>query len=124
MLVAFAAALIAWWIGRGIERPVADPGAERVGCVSYAPFHQPGETPFDRSNRVSPERIRADFRRLSSITGCVRTYSIDQGLDQVPAVADELGLQVLLGVWLGRDRERNEVELQRALALARATPEQ
>ncbi|MCD6674279.1 MAG: hypothetical protein LT106_15695 [Burkholderiaceae bacterium] len=119
-LALFAAALLAWWAWRGIERHVPDPVVDRVDCVSYAPFHQPGETPFEPSNRVTRERIRADLVRLSTITGCVRTYSIDQGLDQVPSVANELGLQVLLGVWIGRDRERNEVELKRALALAKS----
>ncbi|MCD6681618.1 MAG: hypothetical protein LT102_13380 [Burkholderiaceae bacterium] len=120
MLALFATALLAWWTWQGVERSVPQPTVERVDCVSYAPFHQPGETPFDAANRVTRQRIRADLVRLATITGCVRTYSIDQGLDQVPAVANELGLQVLLGVWIGRDRERNEVELKRALALAKS----
>ncbi|HEY0877095.1 MAG TPA: hypothetical protein VGE10_01455 [Zeimonas sp.] len=118
LLAALAVALLAWWAGRGVERPVPDPGGERVDCVSYAPFHRPGETPFDPSNRVTRERVRDDLSRLSAITDCVRTYSIDQGLDEVPSVARDLGMRVLLGVWLGRDRDKNEVELQRALALA------
>jgi len=119
LLALFAAALLAWWAWQGVERGVPEPAVDRVDCVSYAPFHQPGETPFDAANRVTRERIRADLVRLATITGCVRTYSIDQGLDQVPTVANELGLQVLLGVWVGRDRERNEIELKRALALAK-----
>lgn len=118
-LAAFAVALLAWWGWRGVERPVPDPGVDRVDCVSYAPFHRSGETPFDPSNRVTRERIRADLALLSTVTGCVRTYSIDQGLDQVPSVAGELGLRVLLGVWLGRDRTRNGTELEQALALAK-----
>jgi len=118
-LALFAAALLAWWAWQGVERSAPDPGVERVDCVSYAPFHRPGESPFDPSNRVSRERIRADLALLAPLTGCVRTYSIDQGLDQVPSVARELGLQVLLGVWIGRDRANNEHELQRALALAK-----
>ncbi|HLT27878.1 MAG TPA: hypothetical protein VK047_14440, partial [Zeimonas sp.] len=119
-LALFAAALLAWWAWLGAARPVPEPRAERVDCVSYAPFRRPGETPFDASQRVSPDRIRADLALLSSITGCVRTYSIDQGLDAVPSVARELGMQVLLGVWLGRDRVRNALEFERALELAEA----
>jgi len=119
LLAVFAAALLGWSAWHGIERAAPQPGVERVDCVSYAPFRRPGETPFDPSNRVSRERIRADLSLLSTITGCVRTYSIDQGLDAVPSVARELGMQVLLGVWLARDREKNALELERALALAR-----
>ncbi len=120
LLALFAVALLAWWGWRGVERPAPQPRVERVDCVSYAPFRHPGETPFDPSSRVSRERIRADLLRLSAITDCVRTYSIDQGLDEVPSVARELGMGVLLGVWLGRDREKNALELERALALARS----
>lgn len=120
LLGLFAVALLSWWAWRGAERPAPPPGVERVDCVSYAPFRLPGETPFDPSKRVTPERIRADLSLLSTITGCVRTYSIDQGLDAVPSVARELGMQVLLGVWLARDREKNALELERALAIARS----
>lgn len=119
-LALFALALLAWWGWRGVERAAPQPRVERVDCVSYAPFRHPGETPFDPSSRVSRERIHADLQRLSAITDCVRTYSIDQGLDQVPSVARELGMGVVLGVWLGRDREKNALELEEALALARS----
>lgn len=119
LLALLALSLLAWWGWRGLERSAPEPRVDRVRCVSYAPFHRPGETPFDPHAHASRERIRADLQRLSTITDCVRTYSVDQGLDQVPAVARELGMQVLLGAWLGRDRVKNAGEMQRAIALAR-----
>jgi glucan 1,3-beta-glucosidase len=103
----------------GVPVPVGEPGAERVDCVSYAPFRRPGETPFDPDAFVTEARIEADLRLLASRTACVRTYSVSQGLDAVPAVAKRLGMTVLLGAWLGRDRRDNEAELQAAIALAR-----
>jgi glucan 1,3-beta-glucosidase len=48
----------------------------------------------------------------------VRTYTVSDGFDQVPAVARELGLDVLLGVWIGRDREHNEGEIDLAIKAA------
>jgi len=117
-LALFALALLGWWGWLGVQRPAPDPGVERVDCISYAPFRRPGESPLEPSNRISRERVRADLALLSTITDCIRTYSVDQGLDQVPSVAGEFGLQVLLGAWLGRDRDRNELEMERALALA------
>ena len=44
----------------------------------------------------------ADLTALSPYTNCVRTYSVDQGLGAVPAIAAEFGKRVLLGVWIGQ----------------------
>jgi glucan 1,3-beta-glucosidase len=117
-----AAALAAPWHGArlGVPVPVAEPGAERVQCVSYAPFRRPGESPFDPDAFVDEARIETDLRLLAPLTGCVRTYSVAQGLDAVPAVARRLGMTVLLGAWLGRDRADNEAEIARVIAVARA----
>lgn len=102
----------------GQPREVSEADDDQIACVSYAPFRKPGETPFDPQARVDPERVRQDLERLSLRTSCVRTYSIAQGLDAVPAVAQELGMQVLLGAWLSRDEEENAAELELAIALA------
>ncbi len=101
-------------------RPVALPEATgaRLPCVSYAPFRRPGHTPFDPGLRIAPAVIEADLRLLASVTGCVRTYGVDHGLDAVPAVARRLGLRVVLGAWIGRDAVANEDQLRRALRLA------
>jgi exo-beta-1,3-glucanase (GH17 family) len=106
----------------GVPVAVGEPGAERVDCVSYAPFRRPGETPFERDAFVSEARIETDLRLLAPLTGCVRTYAVSQGLDAVPAVAARLGMTVLLGAWLGRDRRDNEAELRAVIELARRHP--
>jgi exo-beta-1,3-glucanase (GH17 family) len=91
---------------------------EKLQCVSYAPFRRPGQTPFDPDLRIERAQIADDLTALARITDCVRLYSVDQGLDEVPAVARELGLKVLLGAWIGADAKRNAVELERAIRLA------
>lgn len=93
---------------------------EKLRCVSYAPYHRPGQTPLVESSRIEREQIAADLAALAKITGCVRLYSIDQGLDQVPELARPLGLQVLLGAWIGYEKPKNARELERAIALANA----
>jgi exo-beta-1,3-glucanase (GH17 family) len=125
LLVALAlaalAALAHGW-RTGVPVPVGEPGAQRIECLSYAPFRRPGETPFDPHAFVTPARIEADLRRLAPLTDCVRTYAVTQGLDAVPAVAARLGMTVLLGAWIGRDRGANDAELRTAIALARRHP--
>ncbi|TAH44212.1 MAG: beta-1,6-glucan synthase [Betaproteobacteria bacterium] len=120
------AGLLAWIHAQ--TRPVAMydlhlSEGEKLKCVSYAPYHLPGQTPFDKEARVSREQIAADLAALSRITECVRLYSIDQGLDQVVGVARETGLKVLLGAWIGFDRKKNAIELERAITLANANPD-
>ncbi|MFP5460907.1 MAG: hypothetical protein ACLGII_04950 [Gammaproteobacteria bacterium] len=126
MLLALAlavAALIGWAAARGRPVPLPDAGVQQLPCVSYAPFRRPGHTPFDEGLLVTPAQIEDDLRRLRGVSGCVRTYGLDHGLDAVPGVARALGMRVLLGAWIGRDPVANDAQLRRALALAREHPD-
>jgi exo-beta-1,3-glucanase (GH17 family) len=113
------AALLGWAIERG--RPVLLPeaGATQLPCVSYAPFRRAGHSPFDAGLHIAPALIEADLQLLRRVTGCVRTYGLDHGLDAVPGIARRLGLRVVLGAWIGRDAAANAAQLERALALSR-----
>ena len=111
---------LVWYaLGRPVamsRSPLA--AGEKLACVSYAPFRGT-QSPLDRSLVVPPEQIDADLERLSEITSCVRTYSTDQGLDRVPEFARKHGLSVLQGIWLGRNADRNKVEIDTGIALAK-----
>lgn len=113
-----------WWQTRPVAMPDLHLAAgERLKCVSYAPYRFPGQTPFALDLHVDRRQIVDDLTALSRITECVRLYSVDQGLDQVPEVARELGLKVLLGAWIGYDVRKNAIQLDRAIALANAYPD-
>ena len=121
--LALLAGLLAWigWQTRPVDMHALQLSeGEKLKCVSYAPYHRPGQTPLDESQHISPEQIATDLGALAGITDCVRLYSIDQGLDQVPGIARTLGIKVLLGAWIGFDRDKNASELDRAIALANA----
>ncbi|MET0509464.1 MAG: hypothetical protein ABWZ78_15005 [Burkholderiaceae bacterium] len=113
-----AIGLVAFAVRSGEPVSVADAPDPRAQCLSYAPYRLPGESPFGARVRVSRERLETDFRLLASRTRCIRTYSVQLGLDQVPAVAQSLGMDVMLGVWIGRDPLENEAELALATAVA------
>ncbi|WP_374339980.1 glucan 1,3-beta-glucosidase [Methyloversatilis sp.] len=116
-----ALGLLACWVWQANQpRSMVDvsPGFERLQCVSYAPYYRPGESPLLPGFRVERARIDADLARLAKIAGCVRLYSVDQGLDAVPELAARHGLKVLVGAWIGGDLKRNEAELSEAIALA------
>src|SRR5262249_38909913 len=70
-------------------------------------------------DRPTAEQIRADLRILSPHTYAIRTYSSTGGSELIPAIAAEFGLKVTLGIWIDKNEERNEREIQAAIALAR-----
>ena len=114
-LLAFALLLLAgWWqAGRPVELPPA--GSLPLQCVSYAPSASQDAPGRD----VSRAHIERDLRQLAGQFRCVRTYSVSHGLDAVPEIARDLGLRVLLGVWISGDAATNEREIARAVATAR-----
>src|SRR4051812_47059440 len=69
------------WLGAAVEMPQAVFGpAEKLYCVSYAPFRA-GQHPFGPDIPIDPRQIDEDLAQLKQITDCVRTYSVDHGLD-------------------------------------------
>jgi exo-beta-1,3-glucanase (GH17 family) len=116
-------AAVWWWLGRPVALSSApiDPAA-KLDCVSYAPFRD-SQTPFMSGLIISPEQIEADLVQLAKVSRCVRTYSIDNGLDKVPELASRVGLKVILGVWIGRDHAKNALLIDQALSLVKSFPD-
>ena len=97
-----------------------DPNA-KLQCVSYAPFRN-AQTPLVESTHISADQIAEDLAQLAKVTDCVRTYSIENGLDQVPALAAKAGLKVIQGIWLGSNRLKNLAQISTAVQLAKNYP--
>ncbi|MCC6609918.1 MAG: glycoside hydrolase family 17 [Burkholderiales bacterium] len=123
VLAACAAASLNYWWQRGQSVAPVDAPRGRIACISYAPYRLPGQSPFVAGTRIPAAQIRADLERLARRVRCVRTYSVSQGLAEVPRIARSLGLEVLLGVWIGRDDRANERELARAIEAANREPD-
>src|SRR5882757_996726 len=117
-----AIAAVWWWLAMPITLPRApiDPNAKLL-CVSYAPFRDT-QTPLVPTTHIAPEQIAEDLAQLAKVTDCVRTYSIENGLDQVPALAAKVGLKVIQGIWLGSSRLKNLAQISTAVRLAKDYP--
>ncbi|WP_213775942.1 glycosyltransferase [Bradyrhizobium sp. dw_78] len=85
--------------------------------VSYAPFE--GTAHPDVDNIPTAERIRADMKKLSTMTRAIRLYSSTGGVEMVPPIAAEFGLKVTVGAWIDKNPDRNEREIESAINLAR-----
>src|ERR1035437_3215925 len=117
-----AVAAVWWWLGTPITlaRAPIDPAA-KLRCVSYAPFRG-AQTPLLPTTHIAPEQIAQDLAQLAKITDCVRTYSIENGLDRVPELAAKAGLKVIQGIWLGSNRLENLAQNSLGVGLANRQP--
>src|SRR5580698_7279881 len=117
-----AIAAVWWWLATPIilARAPIDPAAKLL-CVSYAPFRN-AQTPLLETTHISSEQIAADLAQLAKISDCVRTYSIEHGLDQVPALAAKVGLKVIQGIWLGSNRLKNLEQISTVVGLTKEYP--
>src|SRR5450631_2560647 len=113
----------AWaWLGIPLPMPQSPLAAgEKLYCLSYAPFRA-AQTPLDPTIRISAAQIEEDLSRLARLTGCVRTYSVDYGLDQIAGIAARHGLKVMQGLWLSSHADLNQVQIETAVALANRYP--
>src|ERR1700744_1929258 len=124
LLISLGAIAAAWWWMATpivLSRAPIDPSAKLL-CVSYAPFRG-NQTPLVQTTRISPEQIAQDLAQLAKISDCVRTYSIENGLDQVPGLAAKVGLKVMQGIWLGSDRFKNLAQISTVIGLTKQYPD-
>jgi glucan 1,3-beta-glucosidase len=122
-LVALAIGVVWWWLGAPVQlppTPLANGG--KLYCISYAPFRD-GQDPLVESTKVTAEQIDEDLALLSRYTDCIRTYSLENGLDQIPAIAQRHGMKVLLGIWLANSAEKNQRQIITAVQLAKNFPD-
>jgi glucan 1,3-beta-glucosidase len=119
-----AAIVAVWgWLGATVNMPQAPmaPG-EKVHCVSYAPFRG-GQDPFGPDVPIDPRQIEEDLAQLKQITDCVRTYSTDHGLDQIPEIARRHGIKVMQGLWLSSRPDLTRKQIETGIALAKRFPD-
>ncbi len=83
--------------------------------AAYSPFPLDGSP---TARHASLEELRQDIRFLARHMRSLRTYSVLDGLDAVPAIAADTRLTVTLGAWLDRRLQRNREEIERLVQLA------
>jgi glucan 1,3-beta-glucosidase len=115
-------AAVWWWLAIPINLARAPISSNaKLQCISYAPFRD-HQTSLSPATQVSREQIAEDLAQLAKISDCVRTYATDLGLDQIPELAAKVGLKVIQGIWLGRDRQKNLTQILTGIRLAKEYP--
>ena len=122
-LTALAIGVVWWWLGSPVALPPSPLAAgQKLSCLSYAPFRG-AQNPLVEGTRVPPEQIDEDLALLAKYTDCIRTYSVDDGLDYVLQSARRYHLKVLHGVWVSADMERTRRQVVTTVGYAKAYPD-
>jgi glucan 1,3-beta-glucosidase len=95
---------------------------EKLHCISYAPFRGT-QDPFGPDVPIDARQIEEDLAQLKAITDCVRTYSTDHGLDQIPQIAQRYGIKVMQGLWLSSLPDPSRKQVETAINLAKRFPD-
>ncbi len=88
--------------------------ANKIHGMAFSPYMD-GQ---DNVTQVSAEQIRARMSILAPHTNWIRTFSCTRGNELAPAIATELGLKSMVGVWVDYDLDYNETELQAGIEIA------
>lgn len=114
-LLAIAALFIGAWAL--VNRPVNAPDwPDRIPGFAYSPFRL-GQNP-QAGVYPSEDEIRQDLRQLGQYTEGLRTYSVAGSQAAIPRLAEEAGMALTLGIWIGNDLARNEQEIATGIELA------
>lgn len=88
--------------------------ASGIHGISFSPYTE-GQGP---GTIVSTAQIRERLEIIQPYVKWIRTFSCTEGNELIPEVARSMGLKTMVGVWLGDDKEKNEIELENAIQLA------
>jgi hypothetical protein len=119
-LIAIVACGGGWPCPITLARAPIDPNANCCACPMRRSARV--QTPLVTTTQIAPEQIAQDLAQLAKISDCVRTYSIENGLDQVPALAAKVGLKVIQGIWLGSNRLKNLAQISTVVRLTKEYP--
>jgi exo-beta-1,3-glucanase (GH17 family) len=97
---------------RALVRQILDAGIHGLCFSPYVGSQGPGDP-------VTEAQIRERLAIVQPFVRWIRTFSCTDGNELIPAVARDYGLRTLVGVWLGEDGAKNELEVENAIRLAR-----
>ena len=90
----------------------------QVRGIAYNPSHLFSRQRPDCMSRRN--RSTATWRSFPRITGHIRTYTVDGGMDKVPEIARRYGMTVSLGIWISPDLAKNDEQIDLGIKTALA----
>ncbi|MBT8086202.1 MAG: hypothetical protein KJN72_13320 [Woeseia sp.] len=88
----------------------------KIHGISFSPYTE-GQGP---GTQLEEAQIRERLSIIEPYVRWIRTFSCTEGNELIPAIAKQNGLKTMVGAWLGDDLEKNEIEIENAIAVAEA----
>ncbi len=92
---------------------VIENGMHGLGFSPYLENQTPGEI-------ITEDQIRRRMEIIKPYTKWIRSFSCTDGNEHIPRIAHEYGIKTLVGAWLGKDEEINELEIKNVIEIAKA----
>lgn len=87
-------------------------GIHGISFSAYLENQSPG-------SEISKEQVEARMKMIKPYVKWVRSFSCVDGNEHIPRIAHKHGLKTLVGAWLGDDRDKNEIEIESIIKLAK-----
>jgi exo-beta-1,3-glucanase (GH17 family)/cellulose synthase/poly-beta-1,6-N-acetylglucosamine synthase-like glycosyltransferase len=120
VMAAVACLNLGLWVSCNGPEPVAPSWTGTIKGVSFSPYRE-GQDPT-AARHPSVAEIEADLRLLTDTVAGVRTYSVRNGLEMVPVLAERHGLSVTVGAWLNGSPAHDELEIEALIAAVERSP--
>ena len=73
----------------------------------------------DIGDILSEDQIRNRVKIIAPYTKWVRSFSCTEGNQHIPKIAHEEGLKTMVGAWIGKDKAKNEEEIEALISIAK-----
>ncbi len=87
-------------------------GIHGISFSAYLENQSPGST-------ISEEQIEKRMKIIKPYVKWVRSFSCVDGNELIPKVAHKYGIKTLVGAWLGDDKEKNDIEIENLIKVAK-----
>ncbi|MEM6514022.1 MAG: glycosyl hydrolase family 17 protein [Pseudomonadota bacterium] len=98
-----------------LKKLVAQMLENKIHGLCFSPYVE-GQKP---GSKVTEAQIRERLSIIAPYCRNIRTFSCTDGHEAIPAIAKEMGLGTMVGVWLEDDMAKNDEELANALEIAK-----
>lgn len=98
---------------RNLFLEVLQGGALHGICFSaYTEDQKPGSI-------ITEEQVRRRIELLKPYVKWIRSFSCLEGNELIPKIAHEYGIKTLVGAWLGKDKDKNQSEIEALVELTK-----
>lgn len=90
---------------------------DKIYGISFSPYlddQDPGKL-----SQISDQQIANRLSVIEPHTEWVRTFSCTNGNETIPRIAKEKKFKTCVGVWIGEDKELNDIEITNAIEIAK-----